>query len=87
MVNTLFQEQNLCDSGGDSTEDLSRGSQLSLLYTPRRNKNISGSEATFLVECDKETDRTICGEVSSVPASEVEHQRPAELLQPLPIPE
>ena len=55
---------------GNSIEDLSRGPQLSFLYTPRRNKNVSGSEATFLVECDEERDRIICGEVFSVSASE-----------------
>jgi len=55
---------------GDSTEDLSRGPQLSLLYTPRRIKDVSRSEATFLVGCAEERDRTICGEVFSVSASE-----------------
>jgi len=60
----------MCASGGDSIEGISRGSQLSLFYTPRRNKNISGSEATFLVKCDEERDHIICGKVFSVSASE-----------------
>ena len=69
MVHSTSGTEFVCLKG-DSTEGINRGSQLSLLYTARRKKDVSGSEAIFLVECDEERDRTICDKVFSVSASE-----------------
>jgi len=56
--------------GRDSIEGVSKSSQLSLFYIPMRNKNVSSSEETFLVEYDEKRNYTICGEVFGVSASE-----------------
>ena len=72
---------------GDSTEDPSQGSQLSLLYTHRRNKIYQDLKQHFWWNAMKREIAQYMAKCLVCQQVKAEHQKPARLLQPLPIPE
>jgi hypothetical protein len=76
----------VCAKGRGTRNPARRGPQLSLLYLPRDHQGVPRPQDQILVERNEKEIAQYVAQCDTCQRTKAEHQRPAGLLQPLPVP-